>query len=96
MVKEAKQFKAEDDAQSKRIAARNKLENYAFSVQNTFRDHGDKLQREDNEKVEREIKKVLNWLGSNGLADNHKFKKLKLKNYFFYYKLNSFRRFAHL
>ena len=73
MVKEAEQFKAEDDAQKERIAARNKLENYAFSVQSAVRDHGDKLQREDKERVEREIKEVLNWLESNGLADKEEF-----------------------
>ena len=73
MVKESEQFKAEDDTQKARIAARNELENYAFSVQSAIRDHGDKLQREDKEKVEREIKEVLNWCEINSLADKEEY-----------------------
>lgn len=73
MVKEAEQFKAEDDAQKARVTARNGLENYAFSVQNAVRDYGDKLQKDDKEKMEKEIEEVLNWLERNSLADKEEY-----------------------
>ena len=73
MVKEAEQFKAEDDTQKARVTARNGLENYAFSVQNAIRDYGDKLQKDDKERVEKEIEEVLNWLERNGLADKEEY-----------------------
>ena len=74
MVKEAEQFKAEDDAQKARVTARNGLENYSFSVQNAVRDYGDKLQKDDKEKVEKKIEEVLSWLEKNGLANKEEYK----------------------
>lgn len=76
MVKEAEKFKEEDDAQRERISSRNSLENYTFSIQDTIRNHGDKLSSSDKETVESKAKEVLNWLDKNSLADkeeyNHK------------------------
>ena len=76
MVKEAEKFKEEDDAQRERISSRNSLENYAFSIQDAIRNHGDKLSSSDKETVESQVKEVLNWLDKNSLADkeeyNHK------------------------
>ena len=38
MVNDAEKYKAEDDAQKKKIDARNGLEQYAYSMKNTLRD----------------------------------------------------------
>ena len=69
MLSEAETFKAEDEAQRVRIEARNKLENYAFSLQNATRESGEKLSSEDREKVTSEVNKVLGWMESNQLAE---------------------------
>ena len=52
MVKEAEQFKAEDEAQRERVSSHNNLESYAYSVQSAIRDHGDKLSADDKQHVE--------------------------------------------
>ena len=38
MVNDAEKYKSEDDAQKKKIDARNSLEQYAYSMNNTMRD----------------------------------------------------------
>merc|ERR1740138_1456827 len=38
MVREAEQYKAEDESNRKRIEAKNSLENYAYSIRNTCSD----------------------------------------------------------
>jgi len=38
MVNDAEKYKSEDDAQKKKIDARNGLEQYAYSMKNTMRD----------------------------------------------------------
>ena len=38
MVNDAEKYKSEDDAQKKKIDARNGLEQYAYSMKNTLRD----------------------------------------------------------
>ena len=81
MVKEAEKFKEEDNAQRERISSRNSLENYAFSIQDAIRNHGDKLSSSDKETVESQVKEVLNWLDKNSLADkeeyNHKLQEIQ-------------------
>ena len=73
MVADAEKYKEEDDAQREKIAARNDLENYAYSVQNTVREHGDKLSTEDKHLVETKVKETLDWLEQITLADKEEF-----------------------
>lgn len=73
MVSDAEKFKEEDVAQRQRIEARNKLENYAFSVQSTVRDAEEKLSSEDKEQVRAETSKVLDWVETNQLAEEAEF-----------------------
>ena len=81
MVDEAEQFKEEDEANRARVAARNGLENYAFSVQSAAREAKDKLSGEEVGRVESEVKAVLEWLDQNQLAETveyeHKLKELQ-------------------
>ena len=73
MVADAEKYKEEDEAQREKIAARNNLENYAFSLQNTVREHGDKLGTEDKNLVETKVTETLDWLERNSLADKEEF-----------------------
>ena len=73
MLAEAEKFKEEDEAQMATIEARNKLENYVFSVKNAARDCGDKMSGEDREKLNEEVDRVLKWLESNQLAEREEF-----------------------
>ncbi len=73
MLAEAEKFKEEDEAQKSTIEARNKLENYVFSVKNAARDCGDKMSGEDREKLNEEVDRVLKWLESNQLAEREEF-----------------------
>lgn len=73
MVADAEKFKAEDDAQRARIDARNKLENYAFSLKSTARDCEDKLGNDDKAKVNQEVDEALKWLDSNQLAEKEEY-----------------------
>ena len=73
MVADAEKFKAEDEAQRARIDARNKLENFAFSLKGAVRDGEDKLANEDKAKVNQEVDEVLKWLDGNQLAEKEEF-----------------------
>ncbi|KAK3700482.1 hypothetical protein QZH41_004739 [Actinostola sp. cb2023] len=71
MVSDAEKYKSQDDAQRERVAARNSLESYVFSVKQAVEDPdlSSKLPEEDKENVKRKITEVLSWLDSNSLAD---------------------------
>lgn len=53
LVKEAEEFKAEDETMRKKIDAKNGLENYTYSVRNSLKDEklADKFEAEDKTKV---------------------------------------------
>ena len=73
MLAEAEKFKAEDEAQRATTEARNKLENYVFSIKSAARDCEGKMSSEDKEKVNSESNRVLKWLESNQLAEKEEF-----------------------
>lgn len=73
MVDDAEQFKEQDEAQRARVAARNSLESYAFNVQSAVRGTGGKLSQEDVQKVEEEVKGVLEWVERNQLAEKEEY-----------------------
>ena len=74
MVAEAEKFKDEDEAQTQRIASRNALENYAFSITGAIREYGDKLDSSDKDIIEREVKNTMEWLDANTLAEKEEYK----------------------
>jgi len=64
MVEEAEKFKDEDEKMLKRVEARNKLENYCFSVRSTML-NDEKMKSalgEDAETVDKQIQEALDWL----------------------------------
>lgn len=78
MLAEAEQYKDEDDRQRERIACRNSLESYIFSVKQAVDDAGNKLSMDDKKRVENECDSCMRWLESNQLADRDEFE-YKLK-----------------
>jgi len=74
LIAEAERYKAEDDANRSRVEAKNKLENYLFSVKATMRD--DKiagLAAEDKEKVNSAVAACSSWLDMNQTAETEEF-----------------------
>ncbi|BET02662.1 Heat shock protein [Nesidiocoris tenuis] len=81
MLNEAERYKAEDEAQRNRVAARNQLESYIFSVKQAIEDAGDKLSTSDKDFARSKCEEALRWLDNNTLADKeeyeHKLKELQ-------------------
>ncbi|KAJ8915041.1 hypothetical protein NQ315_016016, partial [Exocentrus adspersus] len=78
MLAEAERYKEEDDKQRDRIASKNALENYVYSVKQTVEDYGNKLSSEDKRKVQKECDNCIKWLDSNQMAEKDEFE-YKLK-----------------
>ena len=85
MVKDAEKFKAEDEAASKKVEAKNGLENYAYSLRSTLRDEkvAGVISEEDKAAVTAAVDEAVSWLETNQLAEveefEHKRKELEEK-----------------
>lgn len=79
MLSEAEKYKAEDERQRERIASRNQLEGYIFSVKQAAEDApADKLTEDDKKTAREKCAQVLSWLDANQLAEKDEFEdKLK-------------------
>jgi L1 cell adhesion molecule like protein len=75
MLAEAEKFKDEDEAEARRVSAKNGLESYAYSLRNTLSDSkvDEKLDAADKEKLKTEIDKVVNWLDENQQATREEY-----------------------
>nr|BAF95560.1 heat shock protein 70 [Plutella xylostella] len=73
MLSDAEKYKDEDEKQRKRIAARNQLEAYIFSVKQAVEESGDKLSDDDKGTARRECEEALKWLDNNNLADQEEY-----------------------
>ena len=73
MVNDAEKYKEEDDKQKEKIAARNKLESYVFSVKQALNDASDKLSDNDKELANKECEQAIRWLDNNTLAEKDEF-----------------------
>ncbi|KAF9616421.1 hypothetical protein IFM89_029675 [Coptis chinensis] len=60
MVQEAEEFAEEDKKVKEKIDARNSLETYIYNMKNQINDK-DKLESEENEKIETVVKEALEW-----------------------------------
>lgn len=71
MVQEAEQYKAEDEVQREKIAAKNSLESLAFNMKSTAEDEKlkDKLSPEDKQKILDKCNEVISWLDRNQVGD---------------------------
>uniref|UniRef100_A0A3Q2WYC6 Heat shock 70 kDa protein 1-like n=1 Tax=Haplochromis burtoni TaxID=8153 RepID=A0A3Q2WYC6_HAPBU len=83
MVQDAEKYKAEDDLQRDKIAAKNSLESYAFTMKSSVQDDNlkDKISEEDKKNVVEKCDEVFAWLENNQLVDkeeyHHKQKELE-------------------
>ena len=64
MVHEAKQFKAEDEAQRSRIQAKNKLESYCLQLRSIVEDENIDISEDDKISVQQKCREVLDWIDS--------------------------------
>ena len=75
MVADAEKYKKEDEMQRERIAARNSLESYVYSVKQTAEDPNvvNKLNADDLEIVKNKTQEVMAWLDRNSVADKEEY-----------------------
>jgi len=75
MVREAEQYKAEDEKNKEKVQAKNHLENYAYSLRNTLRDEkiADKLESGDKERLNAAIDDAVSWMDKNQSAGKDEF-----------------------
>jgi heat shock 70kDa protein 1/2/6/8 len=75
MVSEAERFKSEDEAQAKKIEAKNGLENYAFNVRNSINDEKvkGKLSDADRKTIETAVDGALRWLEEHAGSEKEEF-----------------------
>ncbi|XP_066991029.2 heat shock protein 68 isoform X1 [Anabrus simplex] len=78
MLAEAERYREEDERQRERVAAKNKLEGYIFSVKQAIEEAGQKLPENDKSTVRSICDETLRWLDSNALAEKEEFE-YKLK-----------------
>merc|ERR1712166_1459554 len=79
MVREAEEYKAEDESNRKRIEAKNSLENYAYSIRNTCDDPktGAKIPEEDKTAMKDACDVAIKWLESHESAEAEEFEAQK-------------------
>ena len=75
MVADAEKYKKEDEMQQEKIAARNSLESYVYSVKMTAEDPNvvNKLNADDLEIVKNKTQEVMAWLDRNSMADKEEY-----------------------
>jgi L1 cell adhesion molecule like protein len=75
MVNEAERYKADDEKQKDRVAAKNSLESYCFNMKSTIEDDKvkEKVPEEDRKTVLEKINDVIRWLDANQLAEKEEF-----------------------
>jgi len=75
MVNDAEKFKAEDEKQKERIAAKNGLESYCFNMKSTMEDENlkAKISEEEKKTINSKCDEALKWLESNQLGEVDEF-----------------------
>jgi len=75
MVKEAEQYKAQDEQQKDRVESKNKLENYAYTIRNSIRDEklAGKIEGGDKETIEKAVDEAVKWLDQNQSGTKEEF-----------------------
>ncbi|XP_037124443.1 heat shock protein family A (Hsp70) member 8b [Syngnathus acus] len=75
MVREAEQYKAEDNLQREKVAAKNSLEAYAFNMKASMEDEKlkDKVSDDDKKMILDKCSEVISWLDKNQSAEKDEF-----------------------
>ena len=90
MVSDAEKFKAEDDKQKERIAAKNGLESYCFNMKSTIEDEKlkDKIGEAERKTIMDKCNEVIAWLDANQTAEEDEYKdkqkEVIISKHFFY------------
>merc|ERR1712158_118079 len=76
MVNDADKFKAEDEKQKERIAAKNGLESYCFNMKSNLNDEKlkEKISEDEKQAISSKCDEAVKWLDSNQLAEVEEFK----------------------
>ena len=79
MVKEAEEFKKQDQEIKEKIDEKNSLENYLFSIKNTIQDPKlkDKIPQDDSTTIQNTIDEAIKWIDSNPMADKLQYQNKK-------------------
>jgi len=79
MVAEAEKYKAEDEANAKRIQAKNELENYCYSMKNAMNDEKlqGKIDDADKTTVNDKVAETLAWLESHQESETEEYEEKK-------------------
>ncbi|CAI9621546.1 unnamed protein product [Staurois parvus] len=75
MVQDAEKYKADDDAQREKIAAKNSLESYAFNIKSMVEDENmkGKISEEEKRSISEKCKETIAWLENNQLAEKEEY-----------------------
>jgi L1 cell adhesion molecule like protein len=74
MLTDAEKYKAEDDKQKEKVAARNQLESYVFGAKQALEEAPvEKIPEADKQAGIKKCKEVLSWLDNNLLAEKEEF-----------------------
>ncbi|RMZ86697.1 hypothetical protein DV736_g6077, partial [Chaetothyriales sp. CBS 134916] len=75
MLAEAEKYKAEDEAESSRISAKNGLESYAYSLKNTISDPkvDGALDASDKETLQSKVNEIISWIDENQTATKEEY-----------------------
>ncbi|ODQ63248.1 heat shock protein 70 [Nadsonia fulvescens var. elongata DSM 6958] len=75
MVSEAEKFKEEDEAESARVAAKNGLESFTYSLKNTLSEENfkEKVDEEERTTLEKAINETIEWLDANQTGTTEEF-----------------------
>nr|UUA80580.1 heat shock proteins 68b [Arma chinensis] len=81
MVNDAEKYKAEDDRQREKVAARNQLEGYLYGVKQAVDECGNKLNDSEKRKLQTICDNGIKWLDQNSFAEKdeyeYKFKEVQ-------------------
>ncbi|XP_034623819.1 heat shock-related 70 kDa protein 2 [Trachemys scripta elegans] len=75
MVQDAEKYKAEDEANRDRVAAKNSLESYTYNMKQTVEDEKlkGKISDQDKQKVLDKCQEVVTWLDRNQMAEKEEY-----------------------
>ena len=73
MVEEAEKHKAEDEAVTQRIHAKNGLESYAYHLRSSISELKEKLSEDDRKALETSIEETISWLDRNQEATKEEY-----------------------
>merc|ERR1711871_1873404 len=79
MVAEAEKYKAEDEANAKRIQAKNEVENYCYSMKNAMNDEKlqGKIDEADKKTVLDKVEETISWLEANQEKETEEYEEKK-------------------